>query len=219
LRTSLGYMGIDESHKTIMVTSSISGEGKSFVAINLAISLALKDKKVILLELDLRKPKVSDLLGIPRNTGISNYLVGRMKGKEIIKSTGYDNLSLIPSGPIPPNPSELISNGKLEELIGELKETYDYIIIDTTPVSPVTDAYLISPISDITLFIVRHDYTPKMILQRLAIQQQMSNLKNPAIIYNGLKGKGFAKYGYGYAYSYGYTEDNPKGLARFFKKK
>jgi tyrosine-protein kinase Etk/Wzc len=220
LRTSLGYMGIDETHKTIMVTSSISGEGKSFVAINLAISLALKDKKVILLELDLRKPKVSDLLGISRNIGITNYLVGRMQGREIIKSTGYDNLSLIPSGPIPPNPSELISNGKLNELITELNETYDYIIIDTTPVSPVTDAYLISPMADITLFIVRYDYTPKMILQRLAIQQQMSNLKNPAIIYNGLKGKGFAKYGYGYAYSYGYTQDeDKKPWLNIFKKR
>ena len=219
LRTSLGYMGIDETHKTIMVTSSISGDGKSFVAINLAISLALTNKKVILLELDLRKPKVSDLLGISRNTGISNYLVSKMQGPDIVKSTGYDNLSLIPSGPIPPNPSELISNGKLNELIAELKETYDYIIIDTTPVSPVTDAFLISPMADITLFIVRYGYTPKMILQRLAIQQQMSNLKNPAIIYNGLKGKGIAKYGYGYAYSYGYTEDKPKGLAKFFGKK
>jgi len=219
LRTSLGYMGIDETHKRILVTSSVSGEGKSFIAINLGISLALMEKKVALLELDLRKPKLSNQFKISPAKGLSNYLIGKLEAAALIKETGIENLFLIPSGPIPPNPSELISNGRLQELLIYLEKTFDYIIIDTAPVNPVTDAYIISPIANVTLYIVRHDYTPKIFLQRLATQHKMNSLKNPAIIYNGIKGKGFSKYGYGYGYGYGYTEDSDnKGWRNFFKR-
>ena len=185
LRTSLGYMGIDENHKRILVTSSISGEGKSFITINLGISLSLMGKKVVLIELDLRKPKLSDNFNVSRTTGISNYLIGKMKPDELIKSTRFENLSLIPSGPIPPNPSELISNGRLKELLNYLEKSFDYIILDTAPISPVTDAFIISPIVDVTLFVIRHDYTPKVLLQKLDEQHKMENLKNASIIYNG----------------------------------
>lgn len=207
LRTSLSYMGVDESHKRILLTSSISGEGKSFIAINLGISLALMGKKVALLEFDLRKPKLSEQFHISRQSGLSNYLIGKMQAHDIIKSTSFENLFLIPAGPIPPNPSELISNGRLSELLSYLEKSFDYIIIDTAPVNPVTDAYIISPLADVTLFVIRHDYTPKMFLQKLQQQHKISTLKNPAIIYNGIRGKGVNKYGYGYGYGYGYTED------------
>jgi tyrosine-protein kinase Etk/Wzc len=219
LRTSLGYMGIDETHKRILVTSSISGEGKSFVAINLGISLSLMHKKVALMEMDLRKPKLSDLFKISRSTGLSNYLIGKMPADDLIKNTGIENLFLIPAGPIPPNPSELISNGKLPELLTYLEKTFDYIIIDTAPINPVTDAFIISPLADVTLFIIRHDYTPKIFLQNLAQQNNMKSVKNAAIVYNGVKGKGFTKYGYGYGY--GYTEDDNdlKWWKNIFKRK
>ena len=221
LRTSLGYMGVDDSHKKILITSSISGEGKSFIAINLGISLSLMGKKVILIELDLRKPKLSEQFKISRDAGLSNYLIGKMATQDLIKNTGIDNLSLIPAGPIPPNPSELISNGKLQELLTFLEKTFDFIIVDTAPVTPVTDAYIISPLADVTLFIVRHDYTPKIVLQKLEQQHKMKSLKNPAIIYNGVRGKGVNKYGYGYgnSYGYGYTEDrdNKKWWRKIFK--
>ena len=207
LRTSLGYMGVDETHKRILLTSSISGEGKSFIAINLGISLALMGKKVALLELDLRKPKLSEQVTISRKEGLSNYLIGKLPAAEIVKPTQFENLFLIPAGPIPPNPSELISNSKLGELLDYLEKTFDYIIIDTAPVNPVTDAYIISPLADVTLFIIRHDFTPKMFLQKLEQQHKISTLKNPAIIYNGIRGKGVNKYGYGYGYGYGYTEE------------
>jgi Mrp family chromosome partitioning ATPase len=115
---------------------------------------------------------------------------------------------LIPSGPIPPNPSELISNGRLPELLTHLERNFDYIIIDSAPINPVTDSFILSPYADVTLFIVRHNYTPKIFLQKLEQQHKISILKNPAIIYNGIKGKGFNKYGYGYGY--GYTEDSDK---------
>lgn len=217
LRTSLSYLGIDEAHKRIMVTSSISGEGKSFIAINLGISLALMGKKVALLEFDLRKPKLSSQFKIPSGQGLSTYLIGKLDAADLIKKTDIENLFLIPSGPIPPNPSELISNGKLQELLIYLEKTFDYIIIDTAPVNPVTDAYIISPIANVSLYIVRHDYTPKMFLQRLSTQHKLNSLKNPAIIYNGVKGKGFGKYGYGYGYGYTEGSDN-KGWKKFFKR-
>ncbi len=217
LRTSLSYMGIDESHKRILLTSSISGEGKSFIAINLGISLALMGKKVALLELDLRKPKLSEQFSISRKEGLSNYLIGKMQADDIIKSTSFENLFLIPAGPIPPNPSELISNGRLSELLDYLEKSYDYIIIDTAPVNPVTDAYIISPLANVTLFVIRHDYTLKMFLQKLEQQHKISTLKNPAIIYNGIRGKGVNKYGYGYGY--GYTEEsNEVWWKRMFKR-
>jgi len=210
LRTSLGYMGIDNAHKRILMTSSISGEGKSFIAINLGISLGLMGKKVALLELDLRKPKLSEQFHISRKTGLSSFLVGKTNRENLIKETSFPNLYLLPAGPIPPNPSELISNGRLAELLNYLEETFDYIIIDTAPVNPVTDAYIISKLTDVTLFVVRHDYTPKVFLQKLSEQNKIKNLKNSAIVYNGIKGKGIKKYGYGYGYGYGYTDDEFK---------
>ena len=207
LRTSLTYMGVDESHKKILITSSITGEGKSFIAVNLGISISLMNKKVVLIELDLRKPKLSEHFNIPRHEGLSTYLIGKAAMQEIIKLTNIANLSLIPSGPIPPNPSELISNGRLQELLAYLGTQYDYILIDTAPVNPVTDAFILSPMCDVTLYVVRHAYTPKIFLKKLEEKLKTKSLKNPAIVYNGIKGKGFGKYGYGYGYGYGYTED------------
>ena len=209
LRTSLGFMGIDENHKKILITSNISGEGKSFIAINLGISLALMNKKVVLIELDLRKPKLSEQLKVSRNTGMSNYLIGKMPIGELLKPTGIENLFVIPSGPIPPNPSELISNERLPELLTYLEKSFDYVIMDSAPINPVTDSFILSPLADVTLFIVRHDYTPKLFLQKLEERHKMNSLKNSAIIYNGVKGRGYKKYGYGYGFGngYGYTEE------------
>lgn len=209
LRTALTYVGINESHKRILITSSISGEGKSFIASNLGASLALMNKKVLLIELDLRKPKLSDYFNVSRNIGVSNYLIGKLSASEIIKNTGIKNLSIIPSGPIPPNPSELVSNGKLDELLKILEMQFDFILIDTAPVSPVTDAYLVSPMCDLTLFVIRHDYTPKMFVQKLEQQRKRNGgLKNPVIVYNGIKGKGIGKYSY--ENGYGYTEKDKR---------
>lgn len=211
LRTSLAYMGVDERHKKIMITSSISGEGKSFIAINLGVSLSLTDKKVVLIELDLRKPKVSEKFNVSRHVGLSTYLIGKAAMDEIVKPTGTKNLSLIPSGPIPPNPSELISNERLLELLKYLNTRFDYILIDTAPVNPVTDAFILSPLCDVSLYVVRDSYTHKIFLKKLAERLKNKSLKNPTVVFNGIRGKGFGKYGYGYGngygYGYGYTED------------
>lgn len=213
LRTSLAYMGIDENHKRILITSSISGEGKSFVSINLGISLSLTGKKVILLELDLRKPKLSKQMGIPSREGISNFLIGKVPYTAIIKETGFENLAIAPSGPIPPNPSELISNGKLNELFRQLESEFDYLIIDAPPVNPVTDATILSPRCNITLFIIRHEYTPKEFVTNIEQKKNSGSIKNPAIVLNGIKIKSMRRYSYGkankygYGYGYGYSED------------
>lgn len=219
LRTSLGYLGINSRKKKIMLTSSISGEGKSFITANLGVSLALMGKKVIIIELDLRKPKLSDAFNVSRTRGISNYFIGDMETEEIIKSTEIANLFIIPSGPIPPNPSELIMNGRMQILLEYLEAHFDYVIIDTAPVNPVTDAFILSPMCDATLFVIRHGYTPKIYLQKLDEQNRIRELKNMAIVFNGVKNRGYGNYGYGYGYGYGYTDDTTEsGKKRKTKK-
>ncbi len=206
IRTSLSYLGVSSRKKKILVTSSISGEGKSFISANLAISLALTDKKVVLLEIDLRKPKLSEIFGLKSNAaGISNYLIGEKEADEIIKRTSVNpNLFIISAGPIPPNPSELILNGKIQELLAYLENAFDYVVIDTAPVSPVTDAYLLSQFCDATLYVVRHGYTPRIYLQLLDENNKIRGLKNLALIFNGVKARGIGKGGYGNGYGYGY---------------
>src|SRR6185436_4622881 len=121
LRTNLAFMGLNENQKTLLITSSISGEGKSFTCLNLAMSLTLNGKKVALMEIDLRKPKLSKYLGISRDPGITNYLIGKASIDDIIKTTEYPNLFVVSAGPIPPNPTELISSEKFKEMLELLK--------------------------------------------------------------------------------------------------
>jgi tyrosine-protein kinase Etk/Wzc len=219
LRTSLGFLGINSRKKKILVTSNISGEGKSFITANLGISLSLIGKKVCLIELDLHKPTLSNKFGIPNDVGITNYLLEQNNVEKIIQRTETNNLYLIPSGPLPSNPSELILNGKLQELFAYLEETFDYILIDTVPINPVTDAHILSPLCDATLFIVRYGYTPKAFIQRLEEQNRIKSLKNIAIVFNGIRHKGFNKYGYNYNYNYGYEYVEEGKASDLFKRK
>lgn len=221
LRTSLGYLGINNKHKKIMLTSTISGEGKSFISANLGISLALTGKKVVMLELDLRKPKLSSSFNISREIGLSNYFIGEAEADEIIKKVDVaENLYIISSGPIPPNPSELILNGRLQELFEYLEAAFDYIIVDTAPVSPVTDAYIVSPMCDATLYVIRHGYTPKSAIKLLDANTGVRELKNAAIVFNDVKSRGIGKndygygYGYGAGYGYGYEEETGKKVRK-----
>lgn len=214
LRTSLSYLGLNGANKRkMLVTSSVPGEGKSFVCANLGISLALVGKKVVLIELDIRKPRLSKLFGMNQEVGITNYFIGERKTDEIIRPLSVSpNLHLISCGPLPPNPSELIVNGKLEELLLDLESRlkFDYIIIDTSPVAPVTDAYLISPLCDATIYVMRYGITPKVYLQKLDTHNRIKTLKNPAIVFNGVKSSGLGNYTYGYTYGYGYIDEEKK---------
>jgi len=216
LRSSLKFAGITPQKKRILVTSSISGEGKSFVAANLALSLALTGKKVILIDCDLNNPSLSSKLEIKEEIGVTEYLLSNADVNDIIKKTTInDNLFFIATGELPHNPSELIMNGRIEELLNHLDGVFDYIVVDTAPVSPVTDAYAISPFCDATLFVIRHKYTPKVIIERMDENNKINHLHNVAIVFNGVSSRGFGSknYGYGYGYGYIYKENQrPKQL-------
>lgn len=198
LRTNLTYMGLSEQTNTILVTSSVSGEGKSFTAINLAISFTLIGKKVALLELDLRKPKVSKLLQLKNDVGISNYLVNQATINEIIKPTEIKDLFVLSSGIIPPNPAELIQRDKFKQLLSEVKERFDYVIIDTAPVGPVADTFLLKDYADATVYVVRQNKTQRMFLKMIEEINRSKRFKNLCIVFNGIKKKGFAYGAYGY---------------------
>ena len=220
LRTNLNYITFDTQQrgKVILITSSVPNEGKSFVAINTSISLSLTKSKVVLLEFDLRKPKISKELGIVKSAGLSTYLIGKVSAEEIVyphPTIAY--FSIIPSGPIPPNPSELIGSKRLDELFNFLKLNYDYIFIDSPPVGSVTDAKILAKVADATLYIVRQNFTHSSFLELINNLQQKQILPNLNIVFNGIKikkipgysyGQGYGNgYKYGYGYGYGYTEN------------
>ena len=187
-----------------MVTSSIPGEGKTYVSINLASALSLNEEKTILVGLDLRKPKIIEDFGINNNFGVSSYLSGISKNiDEIIQHSGFDNLDIISAGPIPPNPSELINKQIFVEFISLLKEKYKNIIIDTPPIMLVADSLQIAKHVDVTVYMCRYNYTQKELLTFLNEQNDSKALQNIGIVFNDIKDA--IGYGYGYGYGYGNT--------------
>ena len=215
LRVSLSYIGVNTKHKRILVTSSITGEGKSFIASNLALTLSLSKKKVVLLDFDLNNPTLNQKLKIENQKGIAEYLEGEVELSDIIVPTDVnDNFFMIPTGTLPDNPTELIMNGKVEELLNQLDEMFDYIIIDTAPVMPVTDAYILAPYCNATLYVVRHGYTPKVFVERLDENNKINHLNNAAIVFNGVTPRGFGSSHYGYGYGYGYLYDDTQNRKR-----
>ncbi|QLC67453.1 polysaccharide biosynthesis tyrosine autokinase [Flavobacterium sp. LPB0248] len=187
--------------KTLMITSSISGEGKTFCSINIATVFALSEKKTVIVGLDLRKPRLADEFQIKSSLGVVNYLIKQNNLEEITNSTPIPNLDVILSGPIPPNPSELILSDTMKEMIDELKKKYDYIILDTPPVGLVADSLELVQFADVTLYIVRQNYTKKDMITLLNTRLKRGELNNVSIVLNGYENK--AKYGTGYGYGYG----------------
>ena len=209
IRTNLNFMNPEHEKQVIVTTSSQSGEGKTFITINLGLALALSDKKVVIIGLDLRKPKLFQYLGIDNNNfGLTNYLIGEATIAEILHKSGHlPNLDFIISGPTPPNPAELILTDRIKNLINTLKEEYDYILIDTPPIGLVTDALLFNPYATNTLVVIRHGVTKIDMVKVLNNYFLEGKLKKPGIILNGIntgKGYGYQQYGYGYGY---YTND------------
>ena len=214
LRTNLGfYKKIDKTFYGI-VTSSMSGEGKSFISANLAASFALLGKKVALLEFDLRKPKLRERFGLPSGKGIVNVLLGELEPAAIVQPVmeGY-HLDLMISGPIPPNPSELMAMPKMENLKQFLDDNYDVVIIDTPPFGLVTDAQLLDSWADISLVVVRFMNTFQDQVAEIEEARQNKAFSNMAVIFNGIKTVGYYGYRYGYygqkrKYGYGYYANN-----------
>ncbi|HVZ55137.1 MAG TPA: polysaccharide biosynthesis tyrosine autokinase [Chitinophagaceae bacterium] len=218
LRMGLGLYSKQTQKRKILVTSSIGGEGKSFVSGNLAKSLASSGKKVVLIDFDMRNPKTTGLFKLENKFGIKEYLEESREPEEIIHATDTDHLFVIPAGEIAVNPTELLLGARLGELFEYLENNFDYIIADTAPVQPVTDAYIISEYIDATIFVVRHRYTPKVMVQMLDDNNKIKALNNLNIVFNGVKSRGFFGstgfgYGYGYGYEYGYGERKYMGHA------
>jgi capsular exopolysaccharide synthesis family protein len=202
MRTTLGLYGRTFTKKKILITSSIPGEGKSYVSSNLALSLASSGKKVALLDMDLRNPNTSKLFNRFREKGITDYLLGEVEVNNIVINTGYDNFYLVTAGTNVGDNSENLLNGKLEKLFASLEANFDYLIVDSPPTELVTDAFLLSEYCDINLFVIRHDYTPKRVIQRLDHNIRTRGVKNLAVVFNGVKTRGFVKQSYG---GYGYS--------------
>ncbi len=226
LRTNLDFIIADKAEdetRTLLITSSMSSEGKSFIAMNLATALAMSGKTVVLLEFDLRMPKVLSSLGIDQPQGLSNFIVNQLNIDDVLISSGvHENFSLIGAGIIPPNPAELILNKRVNFLMTELKKRFDYIIFDTPPVGLVTDAQLLSKYADASIYIVRQGYTFK---EQLNLLQEIINnnkIKNLNVVINGVKMKNNYGYGYGYGYglsnNYSYYSNSKTGNLPFYKK-
>lgn len=206
LRTNLQYINTTQREKgqVYLFTSSTSGEGKSFITLNLAMSLATLGKRVAILELDLRKPKLTKYLGLTREKGLSNYLAGAADSMEIAQKTDLENLFLAACGPIPPNPAELLSNGKMEELLATYRDHFDYILLDTPPVGLVTDALILSPLVDACFYVVRHEITVQKDLNILSDLKKFNKFKSLNVIFNGVNYRNSQEYRYGYGYGYKY---------------
>ncbi|GGH19289.1 GumC family protein [Mucilaginibacter phyllosphaerae] len=213
LRTGLRYVTDKGKSNVILFTSSMSGEGKSFISLNLGNSIALSGKKVVLLELDLRKPKLMDNLGLDEEYGFTNFVISQDKDciDTLIKpSTFNDNFFFISSGPIPPNPAELLMSDRLKTLIEELRNRFDYVIIDSAPVGLASDALLIEEYADITCYVVRQNYTYKSQLGIVNDLYKEKKVKQLYLIVNGIETSKNNITGYGHGYeSYGYAmEEN-----------
>lgn len=205
MRTNVQFM-LKEGEKVISFTSSISGEGKTFTAANLAVSFALLGKKVILVGLDIRKPRLAELFEIDDHRhGITNLLVkSTITAADIqaqtLPSGVNNNLELLMAGPIPPNPAELLTRTSLDDIIGQLKHTYDYVIIDTAPVGLVTDTLQVGRVSNLTIYVCRADYTPKENFELINTLHTENKLPNICVVVNGID---LSKKKYGYYYGYG----------------
>ncbi|MBO4380208.1 MAG: polysaccharide biosynthesis tyrosine autokinase [Muribaculaceae bacterium] len=204
LRSNLQFLLYGEGCKTIMITSGISGEGKSFISINLAESLALLGKKVVLIGADIRAPKLAEYLNIASSPGLTNYLSGQTEEvADVLQQTG-GAADVIVAGPIPPNPSELLLGGRLEALINGLSSSYDYIIIDSAPIALVSDTFSISKFADATIYVARTKVTTRALIKYLNTVVDRKQLSNVSIVLNDTD----PKLSYGYGYGYGASDED-----------
>ena len=209
LRTNLRFMQPkDVKCPVLLVTSSVNGEGKSYVATNLAISLTLLGKRVALVGLDIRKPMLSTYMNLPSQGCLTSYVAeDAYTMEDLIVPSGIANLDVLPSGVVPPNPSELLQSEKLDQLFVELRQNYDYVIVDSAPVALVGDSYLLHRLVDMTIFVTRANYTAYDLIEFINQTHMQQRLPKMVAVLNGVDAK---KIGYGYGYGYGIAIRNKK---------
>ncbi|MEQ8476383.1 polysaccharide biosynthesis tyrosine autokinase [Fulvivirga sp.] len=219
LRSNLNFFTEGKDKKIFLITSSISGEGKTFSTINLATVLAFSNKRTLIVGADMRKPRLFGDFNLNNDVGLSNYLSGQMAFTEIIQDTNIDNLVLISGGPVPPNPSELLMSDRMEKFMAEAIKNFDFVIMDTPPIGLVTDAFILSKYADHTLFLVRQDYTPKQAIKTVQEFYENGKIKKVSLLFNDIKrvGPGYG-YGEGYGYGYGYGYGNKKGNGGYYQE-
>lgn len=202
LRTNIRFMQpVTEPCPVMLVTSSINGEGKSYVATNLAISMALLGKKVALVGLDIRKPMLANYLNLPSQGCLTSYLSDDAYALEdTILTFSVKNLDIIPAGIIPPNPSELLQSDRLDMFFQELRKRYDYVVVDSAPVAMVSDTFLLNRIADMTIYVTRANYTTFDLIDFLNQTHEQQRLPKMVAVLNGANAK---KIGFGYGYGYG----------------
>ena len=227
IRSNLQFLSAAEESKVITISSTISGEGKTLIAINLAAIIAFTGKKVVLIDTDLRKPYIHRSFKVRNNKGISSVLINKHSIQESTHKTEIEGLDFIPAGPLPPNPSELIISKAMEDLVNSLKKKYDFIILDTSPLGLVTDALTSYKRSDYPIYIIKANYSKRNFLYNVEYLVNVMNIKNLSIILNGFDFSVKTDYGYGYGYGYGkeygnthdyYLSDEPLKKKTFLQK-
>lgn len=206
LRSNLNYFTGNEGKKVFMVSSSISGEGKTFTTINLATVFSLSGKKTLIVGADMRRPKIFEDFNCSNDVGLSTYLSNLTNFESSIQKTEIVNLWLVSGGPVPPNPSELLLTDRFDLFVKEALKAFDFVLIDTPPLALVTDAFVMSKVVDHTVFVVRQNYTPKEFIRSIDEYHKTGKIKNISILLNDIykSGLGYG-YGQGYAYRYGYS--------------
>ncbi|MEM7510195.1 MAG: polysaccharide biosynthesis tyrosine autokinase, partial [Bacteroidota bacterium] len=204
LKVNLQFLAVDKTKKVIGLTSTVPGEGKTFCALNLASILAISGKRTLIIGADIRKPKLFERSRITNEVGLSSYLINQAMLDEIIQNSDLENLDIVPSGPVPPNPAELIDSPKLSEMFEILKGTYEYIVVDTPPVGLVSDFLILSKYMDINLYVVRQGYSKIEFLSEIDKVRTKGNLNNLYVLFNDVKmtSAKYTRYGYD---KYGYS--------------
>ena len=213
LRTNIQFCNTDKVLKTICLTSCIPNEGKSMTAVNLAMSMASADKKVIHIDADMRKPRQYKDINTKFNSGLSNYLSGMAELDDVISDTNIDNLQLILCGPKPPNPAELLGTARFVELMEKLKERYDYVIIDTPPLGSMIDAAIIAAATDGTIMLIEYNTIDYNKALKVKEQLEKANARILGVVLNKIPKKEY-KYYYYYDYNYHYRENSKKNRNR-----
>ena len=218
LRLNLNYMGPEGEARVVGITSSVSGEGKTFTAINLAAVSALAGKRTLLVLADMRKPKNEADLGVDHTRGLSQVLANAAALPDVLQQAPQDNLWVLPSGPVPPNPAELYGSARMVDVLAQLRSQFDYVVVDTPPLGLVSDFMHIVGRMDVNVYLVRHNYTRRPFLERINALHAEGKIPRLALVINDVDqaGKTYGYYGYGYGYGYAYAEpyfDAPKRKA------